>query len=100
MEDSRLADASDIGAQRTGASLAGKTAFVTGAASGIGRATALLLRSEGARTIVVDRDAEGLAALTGEGVHTITADLANGAAVVAAAAEGIGLGWGVDMLVN
>lgn len=37
----------------------GKTALVTGAASGIGRATALLFASEGARVLVCDRDDAG-----------------------------------------
>jgi NAD(P)-dependent dehydrogenase (short-subunit alcohol dehydrogenase family) len=37
----------------------GKTALVTGAASGIGRATALLFASEGGRVLVCDRDDAG-----------------------------------------
>lgn len=37
----------------------GKAALVTGGASGIGRATALLLAREGARVLVCDRDAAG-----------------------------------------
>ncbi|OYW32621.1 MAG: hypothetical protein B7Z41_07790 [Rhizobiales bacterium 12-66-7] len=37
------------------------TVLVTGAASGIGLATALMLRDRGARLIVMDRDADGLA---------------------------------------
>jgi 2,3-dihydro-2,3-dihydroxybenzoate dehydrogenase len=40
---------------------AGKVAVVTGAASGIGRATALRLSREGARVALLDRQAEGLA---------------------------------------
>jgi NAD(P)-dependent dehydrogenase (short-subunit alcohol dehydrogenase family) len=39
--------------------LAGKTAIVTGAARGIGRAHALLLAAEGARVVCNDVDAEG-----------------------------------------
>ena len=39
--------------------LAGKVAFVTGASSGIGEGTAILLASEGARVAVVDVDVEG-----------------------------------------
>ncbi|MGW7519351.1 3-hydroxybutyrate dehydrogenase [Streptomyces sp. NPDC054796] len=42
--------------------LAGRTALVTGAASGIGRACALRLAAAGAKVRAVDRDEEGLAA--------------------------------------
>lgn len=38
----------------------GKRCFLTGAASGIGRATALKLAAEGAELFLTDRDAEGL----------------------------------------
>ena len=44
----------------------GKTACVTGAASGIGRATAALLADLGAVVYVADRDADGLAAFARE----------------------------------
>jgi len=40
---------------------AGKRVFLTGAASGIGRATALKLASRGAELYLTDRDADGLA---------------------------------------
>jgi NAD(P)-dependent dehydrogenase (short-subunit alcohol dehydrogenase family) len=40
---------------------AGKRCFLTGAASGIGRATALKLADEGAELFLTDRNAEGLA---------------------------------------
>jgi NAD(P)-dependent dehydrogenase (short-subunit alcohol dehydrogenase family) len=40
--------------------LQGRTAIVTGAASGIGRASAKLFAEEGARLALVDRDAAGL----------------------------------------
>jgi NAD(P)-dependent dehydrogenase (short-subunit alcohol dehydrogenase family) len=84
-----------------GGSLAGKTALITGAASGIGRATAGLLRLEGARTILVDRDAEGMGRLAlGADVRTFVADLADRAAVAKVAADAVALQWGVDILVN
>ncbi|WP_101256031.1 3-hydroxybutyrate dehydrogenase [Streptomyces barkulensis] len=44
--------------------LAGRTALVTGAAGGIGRACALRLAAAGAEVRAVDRDAEGLRRLT------------------------------------
>jgi meso-butanediol dehydrogenase / (S,S)-butanediol dehydrogenase / diacetyl reductase len=46
--------------------LAGKVAAITGAASGIGRATALRFADEGARVVLNDRDQAGLAALLAE----------------------------------
>ncbi|WPB55775.1 SDR family oxidoreductase [Xylophilus sp. GOD-11R] len=44
----------------------GRIAAITGAASGLGRATALMLAQEGARMMLFDRDAAGLA-ITAEG---------------------------------
>jgi 3-hydroxybutyrate dehydrogenase len=57
--------------------LTGRTALVTGAASGIGASVARALAGAGATVHAVDRDADGLAALAdGSGIATITADLA------------------------
>ncbi len=61
--------------------LAGKAAVVTGAASGIGRATALRLAREGARVLAADRTAEALAETAalaraqGTPVETMVADV-------------------------
>jgi len=49
-------------AERAGR-LAGKAALITGAASGIGRATAILFHAEGARVAATDLNKAGLAAL-------------------------------------
>ena len=47
-------------------SIRGRVAIVTGAASGIGRATARLFAHEGARVAVIDRDATGAARVRDE----------------------------------
>lgn len=81
--------------------LGGRTALVTGAAGGIGRACVLRLAAAGAKVRAVDRDAEGLAALveraTGDGrpgtVEALTLDLTDLDAAEHAAA-------GTDILVN
>ena len=46
--------------------VAGKVALITGAASGIGRATARLFADEGVRVAVVDRETEGLVRVADE----------------------------------
>ena len=46
--------------------LSSKVAIVTGAASGIGRATAKLFYEQGARVVAVDRDSDGLQTLSTE----------------------------------
>jgi NAD(P)-dependent dehydrogenase (short-subunit alcohol dehydrogenase family) len=69
------------------AELTGRTAFVTGAASGIGRASALCFAAAGAAVAVVDIDEDGLATTTAEvkdvggEVETICADVTDLAAM-------------------
>ncbi len=73
-----------------------KTALVTGAASGIGHATALRLQREGYDVLAVDRDPAGLAPLEAAGMRVLAADLSDDDA----RAGVIEAGRGVDALVN
>ena len=75
-------------------SLNGKTAVVTAAARGIGRATAELFAEAGARVIATDIDADALAGLAG--CETRRLDVRDADAIAALAAE---LGR-VDILFN
>ncbi len=81
------------------ARLDGKVAIITGAASGIGRASASLFAREGARLVIVDRNAAGLKdtldviARSGGAAHAVTADVGREedvAAFVACALERFG----------
>ena len=71
--------------------LNGKTAFLTAAAAGIGRATALAFAAEGARVIATDRDAKALEILAKDlsaissGHKTFALDVLDHAALKAAA---------------
>ena len=66
--------------------LAGKTAFITAAGQGIGRATALAFAREGARVIATDIDAGLLQGLAGEtGCTTRVLDVTDAAAISTAA---------------
>src|SRR5262245_60618998 len=87
-------------------SVADRVVLVTGAASGMGRATAHLLADEGARVGVVDRDADGLAAVAeeirgvGASVHAVVTDVADPAAPAAAVDEVRAALGPLDGLVN
>ncbi len=66
--------------------LAGKTAFITAAGQGIGRAVALAFVSEGARVIASDINEGLLSSLASEsGCQTLKLDVTDAAAVAAAA---------------
>jgi len=74
--------------------LQGKTAFITAAGQGIGRATALAFAREGAQVAAADLNPQSLAGL--EGCAAITLDVTD-AAAVACAVEAAGP---VDILFN
>jgi NAD(P)-dependent dehydrogenase (short-subunit alcohol dehydrogenase family) len=65
---------------------------VTGAASGIARASAAHFAAIGATVLAADVNGEGLATLTGERIHTITADLTRNADCKAVADRAASLG--------
>ena len=79
----------------------GSTALVTGATSGIGRATAIALARAGARVIVTGRNTQALAAIRDETDGTaVPADLANPADIERLAATALGGPAPVEILVN
>jgi len=75
--------------------ISGKTAIVTGAASGLGAATARALAAAGARVAIFDRDADKAAAVAAEiGGHAFPCDVADPAAAqsaIEAASAALGL---------
>jgi len=87
--------------------LAGKTAIVTGGASGFGAGIARCLSGEGAQVLVADLDGPGaervareIAAATGHAAAGTTADVSRSedvAAMVAAATDRFG---GLDIIIN
>lgn len=78
------------------ARLTGKTALVTAAGQGIGRAAALAMAREGARVIATDINAEALKTLADQGLETRILNVRDTSAVQALAAD---LG-AVDVLFN
>jgi NAD(P)-dependent dehydrogenase (short-subunit alcohol dehydrogenase family) len=81
----------------------GRTSLVTGAASGIGRAAALRLATEGARIAAVDIDVDGARetlALAGSAGVALAVDLRSAASVETCLAAALAALGGLDVLVN
>ena len=87
-------------------SVAGRVVIVTGAASGMGRATARLFGAEGARVAALDRDAEGVAkvadaiSLEGGIAYARAVDVTDPEQITAAVADVVGRLGPVEILVN
>ncbi|MGA1836661.1 SDR family NAD(P)-dependent oxidoreductase [Herbiconiux sp. 11R-BC] len=85
--------------------LSGKTALVTGAAAGIGRAVADRFAAEGARVVFADRDAAGAeaaaaaVAATGGSARAVAMDVSAEPSVEAAFADLAAAGWTPDVVV-
>ena len=87
-------------------SIEGRVAIITGAASGMGRATAYVFADAGARLALIDRNAEGVTAAAGEvnaaggSARAYAADLADGTAIPALVDRIRAEVGPVDILVN
>lgn len=83
--------------------MTGKAALVTGAAGGLGRATAIALAQCGARVCIVDHNAEGLAETAqtiGNGAVVHVADLSQSEACKAAVTAAVAACGRLDALCN
>ncbi len=86
--------------------LKGKTAVVTGASRGIGRAVALKFAEEGAQVIAVARNEENLVSLSAEferkglGCTTIAADISSESQCIEVVRKTLELSGKIDVLVN
>jgi 2-keto-3-deoxy-L-fuconate dehydrogenase len=77
-------------------SLSGKTAFVTAAGQGIGRATAIAFAAAGAKVVATDLDAAKLSVLAEQGIGTAALNVLDRAAIERAAQQA----GAVDILFN
>jgi NAD(P)-dependent dehydrogenase (short-subunit alcohol dehydrogenase family) len=81
----------------------GKAAIVTGAASGMGRATAQLLADRGAQVLVCDRDGAGAQATVeeiGSAARAHVVDVADPEACVRMVAAAVDAFGGIDVAIN
>lgn len=90
-----------------GQDLAGRTVFITGGYSGLGKETARAMAAKGAHVILSGRDADKLSAAakeisaaTGARVDTLACDLASLASIRAAAKEANARFARIDLLIN
>ena len=80
--------------------LAGRTAIVTGAVKGIGRAITAHLQAAGAQVIAWDIDADGLAAMADTVAGHAVVDIADGGQVRAALETAVNAHGRLDILIN
>ncbi|MED5518801.1 MAG: SDR family NAD(P)-dependent oxidoreductase [Pseudomonadota bacterium] len=80
--------------------LAGRTAIVTGAVKGIGRAITAHLQAAGAQVIAWDIDADGLAAMANTVAGNAVVDIADGGQVRAAVETAVNAHGRLDILIN
>ncbi|MGE4323139.1 MAG: SDR family NAD(P)-dependent oxidoreductase, partial [Sphingobium sp.] len=90
----------------SGRSTAGSTVFITGAGSGMGRATAELFAADGAHVVVTDIDGQAADAVAqsisagGGSVLALGMDVADQEEIAAAVAAAVARFGGIDILIN